>query len=123
MAPIVRREKELGDKKSDLSILCQKILGYPATLLGLYLVFRFLREGKGELRLADDTLHAPGHPPVPIAAITGVNNQKWDHKGVALFDYRLADGKTGRVRLDDFVFDRPPTDAIHDELLAKMPKA
>ena len=117
------REKNLGDEKQPRDILLQKVLGYPVALLGLYLAVRFFREGKGELRLADDTLHAPGHPPVPIAAIGRVNDQKWDRKGVAVFDYRLADGTAGRVKIDDFVFDRPPTDAIHDELIAKMPKA
>jgi hypothetical protein len=122
-ADIAKREKALGDKYTDLSILCQKGLGYPVTLLGLYLFVIFLRESKGELRLENDTLHAPRHPPIPIASITGVNDVRWEHKGVALFDYKLADGTVGRVKVDDFVFDRPPTDAIHDELMAKIPRA
>lgn len=123
LAKLRAREKELGDFKSDMDIRVQKVLGYPLSLLGLYLLVRFLREGRGELRLENDTLHAPLHPPIPIASITGVNNVRWEHKGVAIFDYKLADGTTGRVKIDDFVFDRPPTDAIHDELIAKMPKA
>ena len=115
--------KELGVVHQDRDIFLQKVIGFLLIPLGLYLFAKFLREGRGELKLADDTIHVPGHPPVPIAAITGLHNARWDKKGVALFDYKLADGTTGQFKLDDFVFNRPPTDAIHDELIEKMPKA
>lgn len=122
---LVRKEKEIrdfGNAKSDFDILLQKIIGFAMLPLGFYLLIAFLRESRGELRLETDTLYAPNHPPVPITSITGVENARWDKKGIAYFDYRLADGTTGRIKIDDFVFDRPPTDAIHDELIAKMPK-
>ena len=115
--------RDWGSEHSETDSLLQKILGFLLAPVGLYLLTKFLKESRGSLRLDGDILYAPGHPPVPIKSITGVDNVKWDKKGIALFDYRLADGTDGTIRVDDFVFNRPPTDAIHDELIAKMPKA
>ena len=123
LAVKVKEIRDFGNAKSEFDIRLQKIIGFIMLPIGLYLLGKFLRESRGELRLENDMLHAPRHPPVPIKSFTGVDNVRWDKKGIALFDYRLADGTSGRIRVDDFIFDRPPTDAIHDELLAKMPKA
>lgn len=116
-------KKELGGVHSDWDMTLQKIIGFALLPLGLYLLTRFLRESRGQLRLDHDIVHVPGHPPVPIRSITNVHNAKWDKKGIAKFDYKLADGTTGQFKIDDFVFFRPPTDAIHDEIIAKMPRA
>lgn len=115
--------RDWGNEHSPTDILLQKVLGFVLAPVGLWLLVKFVKEGRGELKLDNDILCAPGHPPVPIASITGVENAKWDKKGIAVFDYKLADGTEGSVRIDDFVFIRPPTDAIHDELIAKMPKS
>lgn len=122
-APLDKELRDLGNKKSDFDILLQKLIGFALTPVGLFLLFKFLKESRGELKLENDVIHVPGHPPVPIGSITAVNNVRWEKKGIALFEYRLADGTSGRFKIDDFVFVRPPTDAIHDEILAKMPKA
>jgi hypothetical protein len=115
--------RDWGNEHTDTDILLQKVLGGLLTPVGLWLLIKFLKESKGTLRLEGDILYAPGHPPVPIASITGVENAKWEKKGIAFFDYKLADGEEGTIRVDDFIFVRPPTDAIHDELIAKMPKS
>lgn len=115
--------RDWGNEHSPTDILLQKILGFVLAPIGLYLLVKFLKESRGTLRLEGDVLYTPGHPPVPIPSITGLENAKWEKKGIAFFDYRLADGTSGRIRVDDFIFERPPTDAIHDELIAKMPKA
>jgi hypothetical protein len=122
-APIDKELRDLGNKKSDFDILLQRLIGFALTPVGLFLLFKFLRESRGELKLDGDVIYVPGHPPVPIPSITAVNNVRWEKKGIAIFDYRLADGTSGRFKIDDFVFVRPPTDAIHDEILEKMPKA
>ena len=121
-AALRKRERDLGVRKADFDIFLQKVLGFALIPVGLYLLYKFARESRGELRLEGDVLHAPGHPPVPIDAITSVADARWDRKGIALFDYTLPDATSGRIRIDDFLFDRPPTDAIHDELIAKMPR-
>lgn len=120
LAAIVQRQKALGKRHSALDVVVQKLIGYPTLLVGLFLFGRFLIENGGELRLEGDTLHAPRHPPIPLAAITGVSNNRWERKGVAWFDYRLEDGTTGRVRIDDFIFERPPTDKIYERLITQL---
>ena len=110
--------KALGDPKSDLSILIQKLLGFGLPPLALaYLVYT-LRASRGEYRLdEDDVLHVPGHPPVPLSAVTGVDRGRWDRKGIAKVDYE-AGGRAGTLTLDDFIYQREPTDAIYDRVLA-----
>lgn len=120
---VEHERKGMVEKTSDRDIFLNKLIGICLTPLALFLYAKFLRESRGELRLADDTVHVPGHPPVPIGAITGVQNARWEKKGIAFFTYRLADGTSGKFKIDDFVFIRPPTDAIHDELIAKMQQA
>jgi hypothetical protein len=102
------------------SIAWQKRLGYSLPILaGLFLVF-FLYRSRGAYRLSDDTLHIPGHPPVPLASITALDKGLWDRKGIAFVDYSLADGKRGKLTLDDFIYERKPTDAIVDRLTAYL---
>lgn len=68
-------------------------------------------------RLKDDVLYVPGHPPVPLDAIRQIDKSKWDKKGIAYLDYELdsqpnAPAVKGSIKLDDFVYDQNPTDAI-----------
>ena len=44
----------------------------------------------------------------------------WDRKGIAWIKYKTADGQTGEMRLDDFLYDRPPTDAIYERVAKHM---
>ena len=60
-------------------------------------------------------LHAPVIPPVPLDAITAVDQRLWDRKGIAYVDYELPDRK-GRILLDDFIYEREPIDEIHKQI-------
>jgi len=76
---------------------------------------------RGEYRLdADDTLRLPGHPPVPLSSVTAIDRGKWDRKGIAYLDYQLPDGTAGRATLDDFIYQREPTDRIFDRVMAAV---
>ena len=109
--------KELGGAKSDLDILIQKILGFALPVLSAAYLLWTLRNSRGEYRLdADGTLHVPGHPPVPLSGVTGVDRSKWDRKGIARVDYAVG-GQSGTLTLDDFVYQREPTDAIYDRVV------
>ena len=113
--------KSLGDKGKPLGLFFQKTFAVICPILAFtYLGWTFYRS-RGEYRLTDeDVLHAPGHPPVPLDQLTAVRNPKWDRKGIADLDYALDGGKSGTVRLDDFIYQRPPIDAIYDRALARM---
>ena len=36
----------------------------------------------------------------------------WDRKGIAFVGYEGLDGRPGKLKLDDFIYEREPTDAI-----------
>lgn len=102
------------------SIRLQKILGFTLPVAGVGLLAWTLYNSRGAYRLAGDTLSVPGHPDVPLSAITQIDKSKWDRKGIAHLSYALPDGRTGRLTLDDFVYDRPPTDRILETIETRL---
>jgi len=97
---------------SEMDILIQKVLCFTLPPIGLLLLFWTFYNSRGAYRLANQTLYAPGHPPVPVDAIRKIDKRKWDRKGIAYLGYELPDGKTGTIKLDDFVYERHPMDEI-----------
>lgn len=69
-------------------------------------------------RVSADTLYVPGHPPIAISEITEIDNTLWERKGIAHVKYMTAAGKSGTFKLDDFVYERKPIDAIYDRIMA-----
>jgi len=101
---------------SDSDIRLQRILGIVLPPLGVLLLARWLHISRGEYRLAGQTLYVPGHPPVPFEMITTIDKRQWDRKGIAYVDYEV-NGKHGRLKLDDFIYEREPTDQIYDGIV------
>lgn len=101
---------------SDMDILIQKVLCVVLPPIGLLMLFWAFYNSRGAYRLDGHTLYAPGHPPVPIDAIRKIDKRKWDRKGIACLEYELPGGKSGSIKLDDFVYDRRPTDAIFAQI-------
>jgi hypothetical protein len=82
----------------------------PLSLLFLAWVFY---NSRGTYRLEGDTLNVPGHPPIPLNAMRKINRAKWDRKGIAYVEYQIPGmTKGGRFKLDDFIYEREPTDQI-----------
>ena len=48
--------------------------------------------------------------------ITAIDKRQWDRKGIAYVDYEV-NGTHGRLKLDDFVYEREPTDRIYDAIV------
>ncbi len=103
---------------SDTDILLQKILCFVLPPLGFVVLLRALHNSRGEYRLDGQILNVPGHPPVPFEYITELDRHLWDRKGIAFVNYDLGNGQQGRLRLDDFVYDRDPTDEIFNRVEA-----
>jgi hypothetical protein len=103
-----------------MSILLQKGLATLLPLAAVGMVSWTLYRSRGAYRLSGDTLRVPGHPDVPLSAITQIDKSRWDRKGIAHLDYELPFGHKGRITLDDFVYDRPPTDRILEQIEAKL---
>lgn len=116
------RARQLYDQEgqlkhhTDWDIGLQKFLAFTLPVAGILLLARALHNSRGELRLEGETLHFPGHPPVKFDQVTGIDRRLWDRKGIAYANYDLGDGTKGRLRLDDFVYDRPSTDRIFERI-------
>ena len=102
-----------GARKTDTDIALQKILCFVLPPLGLLYLGFILYRSRGEYRLADGVLHAPGHPPVPLSEITGIDDALWDRKGISVITYAAPGGATGRITLDDFIYEAKPIREIH----------
>jgi hypothetical protein len=97
-----------GTKHSDTDLLWQKILFFTLPPLGLAYLVWTLYNSRGRYRLEGTHLSVPGHPTIELDQITKIDKQLWDRKGIAYIDYD-ANGRTGTLRLDDFVYQAKPT--------------
>jgi hypothetical protein len=80
-----------------------------------------LYNSRGAYRFDGQTLRVPGHPPVPLGAIRKIDRARWDRKGIAYIEYQLpGESKTGRLKLDDFIYQREPTDQIYEQITAAV---
>ncbi len=103
----------------DLSILLQKILAFVLPALGVALVSWAIYNSRGEIRLTQTLLTAPGHPPLTMDQITALDKRLWDRKDIAFIEYE-AGAATGRIRLDAFVYQTDPIVKIFDRIEALM---
>src|SRR5437016_13406611 len=63
-----QREQAAGQKPSHnhLSILLNQMLGVVLPPAGVALLIWRLYNSRGTIRLENETVHAPGHPPIPL---------------------------------------------------------
>ena len=108
-------EQKKYNHHKDTDILLQKVLGFVLPPLGIVMLVWALYNSRGVYRLSGQTLEVPGHPPVSFDHIRRLDKQLWDRKGIAYVDYDV-DGQTGRLKLDDFVYERKPTDDIYKRI-------
>ena len=116
-AAVARGEKPAKAKLPDLDIQLQKVLALSLPILGVGIIVWLRYNSRGCYRLKDEVLYVPGHPPVPLDAIRQIDKSKWDKKGIAYLDYEIespieSQAAKGTIKLDDFVYDQNPTDAI-----------
>jgi hypothetical protein len=98
-----------------LDVPFNQIFGIVLPPLSIVLLIYCLRKSRGEIRLEGQTLHAPGHPPVPLDSITAIDERLWDRKGIAYVNYEV-ENRQGQILLDDFIYQRDPIDAIHKQV-------
>jgi len=117
----VNLTEQLKDLKphDPLAILLQKLLAFGLPLGGLALVLWARHNSRGEIRLSDDVLSAPGHPPVKMDQIVALDKRLWDKKDIAYVDYEAGPAK-GKIRLDAFVYQTDPIVKIYDRIEAFM---
>ena len=105
------------EKHNDASILIQKILAITLPSFGLVWGVWTLRATRGSYRLAGDTLHVPGHPPVTFNNIRRIDKRRWDRKGIAYLHYEHGKPPSrGALKIDDFAYQRKETDEILERI-------
>ena len=124
---LLEEQKKYSDH-SDTDIFFQKVLGFVLPPLGVFTFFWAMRNSRGEYRLVGETLSVPGHDPVNFDQIRRLDKKLWDRKGIAYIDYETAGtSEIKRFRLDDFIYERKPTDEIYkrinDYVTAQQPPA
>lgn len=104
-------------KHSDTDIRLQRILAMGLPPVGIFVLGWTLYRSRGVYRLAGDTLHVPGHPPIPLDDIQEMDMDKWDKKGIAYAKYQTASMTApAEATLDDFIYERAPTDKIVERI-------
>jgi hypothetical protein len=106
-ADAVRRGQPEPHGKYDAPL--NKLLGVTLPPLGIFVLIRMLYKSRGEIRLDDQALHAPGHPTIPLTSIRRIDISLWDRKDIAYVDYEVGEPPArGRVTLDAFVYEAQP---------------
>ena len=118
-----QQNPKTGVPHSDTDIRLQRVLGGMLPPAGLLFLAWTLYQSRGAYRLAGDVLSVPGHGDVPLDSIRQMDKSKWDRKGIAAVEYQKPSGAPGWLILDDFVYDRPPTDAIVERIEAHLASA
>ena len=114
-------QDELGRRYTDWDLLLQRLLFFTLPPIGLAMLVRWVWISRGTYRLtADNVLHVPGHPPVPLESVVELDKRLWDRKGIAYVGYEIPGGTQGRLKLDDFIYDREPTDEIFKRIEAHV---
>jgi hypothetical protein len=112
-------EKPPNPEHTDWDILLNKLLGIGLPPVALLILLWAHYNSRGVYRLAGHTLSVPGHPAVDLGQITRIDDHLWDKKGIAYLYYR-GNGGERKIRLDDFIYDREPTDEIYRRVEAHV---
>lgn len=88
-------------------ILLQKMLGFALPPVGMGLLIFWLHRSRGEIRMENAVLTAPGSVPIPIKTIDEMDKTLWERKGIVTV-YFTIEGVSGTLKLDDFVYQATP---------------
>jgi hypothetical protein len=94
------------------SVLFNQVFGVGLTLLSIPVFAWRAHKSRGEYRLSGNTLSVPGHPPISLEQIRGLDLVQWDRKGIATVEYETAGGPHRSLQLQDMIYERRPTDRI-----------
>lgn len=109
--------QSLGGRHTEFDIQLQKIFAVALPFVAAGFLAFILHRSRGLVRLENDTLHVPGHPAIPLDAVTTVDGRLWRKKGIAYVDYAVGEA-TGRAKLDAFIYEPKPMDDLY-ELIAR----
>jgi hypothetical protein len=98
------------------SVIFNQIIGIGLTVLSIPLLAWRSYRSRGAYRLVGDSVHVPGHPPVTLSQIRGLDLVRWDRKGIAVVEWEDPAGQNRRFNLNDMIYERTATDRIVDRI-------
>jgi hypothetical protein len=107
-------------ERAKKNILTQKIMAAASAPFGLYFAFAFLSCLGRWVEADEEGLRTRSGQRVPYGAIKSIDKSRWERKGIAVVHYE-ADGRAGRITLDDWKYDREPTKRILQAIEDRMP--
>ena len=100
-----------------MDIGIQKALAFALPAFGIFWGVWTLRDTRGVYRMTGNTLEVPGHPSIGVDDIRRIDKRKWDKKGIAYLHYESGQPPVaGVLKLDDFAYERKPTDEILERI-------
>ncbi len=99
-----------------VDLLIQRILAVGLPVFGILYGAWTLAVTRGQYRLVGQALMLPGHDPIDFADIQRLDKSRWERKGIATLYYQTATGSERSARLDDFAYERAPTDEIFERI-------
>jgi len=104
-----------------LDVQFNQAFGVGLPPLSILFVCWILYASRGKYQFDGESISVPGHGTVPLKAIRRINREKWDRKGIAYLEYQVpGSAKLGVIKLDDFIYERQPTDEIFARVVQSM---
>lgn len=102
-------------------VLFNQLVGVVCTAVSVpFLIWREYRS-RGEYRLSGDKLQVPGHGPISLTQVRGLDLVRWDKKGIAIVEYESpAAAGAYTLTLNDMIYQREPTDKIVERIEAHL---
>ncbi len=107
-------------KMEDKDILTQKVLAAITAPVGLYFLLSFFMSLGKWIEADEDGIRTRSGQHVRYDQIKSIDKSRWDSKGIAVVHYEV-DGRAGRITLDDWKFEREPTQRILTAIEQRMP--
>jgi hypothetical protein len=107
-----------------LDIEINQLLGVTLPPVGIAFLVWAMYCSRGAYRLQSRYLRVPGHPPIPLDCIRKIDKAQWERKGIVRMEYLLPGTLKPRwIKMDDFVYERQPTDQILEQIETAVPQA
>jgi hypothetical protein len=86
------------------------------TPLALFFLYHWLVAAGKSMWTTQDAIETSWGQAVPFDKVKTLDKKRWDKKGIAVVHYEQANGEKGKLVIDDWKYDRPPTDTMLREL-------
>jgi len=101
-----------GEPKGQLSITTQFIMAGITLPIGLLFAVSFIRYRGRWIEADEQGLSSSWTGPIPWEDVVDLDVSRWRTKGIAVVSYKQSGNQQGRLILDDWKYEREPTDQI-----------